>query len=98
MIALRVPRLPMRGLFLALVILFVLLPIIWTGLASLGILPAGESSSPAWNFNPSLEQFQEIGVAEPPFMTELLTGSALAACVTLLTIIAAFTAAYGITH
>jgi len=73
-----------RAVFLGLVISITVLPIFWTILASFNIKPVDASSSAAWLVLPSFDQYLEVGVAEPHFANELVTGTALSAVTTLL--------------
>ena len=87
---------PVRGTFLAVVIVVCLLPLLWTLLASLNIVPNDVTSPPTWSAYPTLDHYAEIGVSEPHFALELLTGAALALATTLLTSIVGFFAAYSL--
>src|SRR5689334_7668368 len=87
-----------RGVFLALVIIGCLLPLFWTLLTSLQIWPEDSFSPPHWVFEPSLEQYLEVGVAEPNFISELLTSVTLALCTAALATGTAFLAAYSISR
>ncbi len=85
-----------RGFLVGFVLLLSLLPIIWTLLASLELLPDNSASPPIWSFPASLERYLEIGVAESRFGLELLTGTVIAAVVTLLATTVAFFAAFAL--
>jgi ABC-type glycerol-3-phosphate transport system permease component len=75
-------------------LLIFLLPVIWTLLASLGILPNDVVSPPTWTGFPSLTAYAEIGVADPGFLGKVLTSFSLAVVATILTIAIAYLAAY----
>ncbi len=90
--------LPKRALFLTFMMVVSLLPILWTGLASLGIKIDSTVSPPAWSGQPSLEQYAEVGVAEPLFSVEVLTSTGLSLSTALLTVAVAFLAAYSLAH
>lgn len=80
-------------------LLFTLIPLVWTALASIGITPDDTSSPPRWALAPSFSEYvDEIGVAEPRFVQELVTSAFVAAAATALTTSAAFLAAYAITR
>jgi multiple sugar transport system permease protein len=85
-----------RGIFLTGVVVICVLPFIWTVLASIQIWPVEFSTPPQWVVEPSLDQYLEVGIAHPQFITELLTSAGLAACTTLLATGLAFFAAYSI--
>ena len=57
-----------------------LLPLAWTGLAAIGVLPDDSMRPPSWTGPPTLDHIADIGVAEPTFWQELAT-STLAAIV-----------------
>ena len=86
-------RIPLLAALLA----AALLPLVWTVLASLGIVPDNAASPPTWSGTPSLGEYTDtIGVAEPRFASELSTSVAVAAFATLLVIACAFLGAYGL--
>jgi multiple sugar transport system permease protein len=85
-----------RGIFLAVVVVICVLPFIWTVLASIQIWPVEVSTPPQWVVEPSLDQYLEVGIAHPEFISELLTSAILAACTTLLATGLAFFSAYSI--
>jgi multiple sugar transport system permease protein len=84
-----------RALLLALAVV-VLLPLGWTLLASLGLVPNNATQPPSWSGSPSLDRFAEVGVAEPEFWQELATSTTSAACAALITIAVSFPAAYAL--
>lgn len=73
-----------------------LLPLLWTALASLGVLPDNSIRPPSWTGPVTFDHFFDIGVAEPGFWEELVTSTASAACATALAIAVAFLAAYSL--
>ena len=86
-------RIPLLAALLA----AALLPLVWTVLASLGMVPDNAASPPTWSGTPSLSEYTDsIGVAEPRFASELATSVAVAAFATLLVIACAFLGAYGL--
>ena len=85
-----------RTLLIAFLIALCLTPLIWTLLASFDLMPVDLYSSFTWDLKPSLEGYREIGVEEPMFLLELLTSAGLSAFTTVLTLIVALLAAYGI--
>ena len=85
-----------RTLFLVGVTAIVLLPLLWTMLASFGVTPNNATSPPGWSLPPSLANYAEVGVAEPTYVQELLTSLLLSILATFLTSAVAFLAAYGL--
>jgi ABC-type glycerol-3-phosphate transport system permease component len=85
-----------RGLLIGLAVVVFTLPPAWTFAASLNILPDDNASPPAWTWPPSVENYLEIGVAEPGFVQELTTSISVSVTSTLLTIIVSFLAAYSL--
>src|SRR4029079_1004270 len=77
-------------------LLLFLLPIVWTLLASFGIMPNNVVSPPTWTGFPSLKYYAEIGVADPGFSGKVLTSFSLAAVATVLTIAIGYLAAYAL--
>src|SRR2546426_390228 len=83
-----------RGSVLVLALVFFLLPLAWTILASLGVLPDNNTHPPSWRGPITFDHFSEVGVAEPGFWEELATSTVSAAFATTLAIASAFLAAY----
>jgi ABC-type glycerol-3-phosphate transport system permease component len=73
-----------------------LLPLVWTALASIGVLPDNSTTPPSWKGPLTLGHFSEIGIAEPTFWQELATSTASAACAAALTVSVSFLGAYGL--
>jgi ABC-type glycerol-3-phosphate transport system permease component len=86
----------LRGAVLAGVTAIFLMPLAWTLLASLQLLPDDIVSPPRWTWPPSLESYAEVGVSEPAFYQELATSAGLSAGATLLAVAVAFPAAYSL--
>ncbi len=89
-------RMGARILLLIVAVLVFILPLAWTVLASFNIWPDNMASSPTWTWRPSVENYAEIGVAEPGFSRTLMTSTSLSAVAALLTITVAFLAAYSL--
>jgi ABC-type glycerol-3-phosphate transport system permease component len=85
-----------RTLFLAAITLVLLVPLLWTLLASFGVTPDNGTSPPQWSLPPSLAHYAEVGVAEPTYLQDLVTSLLISALATLLTSAVAFLAAYGL--
>ena len=86
----------LRGALLGVTLLAFLLPLLWTALASLGVLPDNSSRPPSWRGSASLDHFAEVGIAEPAFWQELVTSVLTAACAAAIAVGAGFLAAYGL--
>ncbi len=83
-----------RGSVLLLALAAFLLPLAWTLLASLGVVPDNNKRPPSWTGSITFDHFSEVGVAEPGFWEELATSTVSAAFATTLAIACAFLAAY----
>jgi multiple sugar transport system permease protein len=73
-----------------------LLPLAWTALASVGVLPENSSRPPSWRGHATLDHFLEIGVAEPAFWQELATSTFAALVAACLTVAVSFPAAFAL--
>ncbi len=73
-----------------------LLPLIWTLLASFGLHLGASGSRLIWVGGPTWAHFLEIGAARLAFIPRLATSTALGALTTLLTMLVALPAAYGL--
>jgi multiple sugar transport system permease protein len=85
-----------RFLFLAFAMLCVLLPLGWTLLASLGVLPNNDVSPPVWSWPIRLDSYQEIRIEQTHFWEELVVSTLLSALTTLIVVVVSFLAAYGL--
>jgi multiple sugar transport system permease protein len=74
-----------------------LTPLAWTALASLRVVPRG-TYPPSLTWPPSLEHFGEVGVAEPHFWQELATSTGVSIAATVLTVVVALLAGYGLSR
>jgi len=93
------PRSFQRALFLVVALALCLLPVLWTLLASFGIMPENVSTNPTlWVLRPTLESYHEIGVQDPRFMLKLLTSVAIAALTTAFTLSISVPAAFAISR
>ena len=86
----------LRGVLVAATLLAFLLPLLWTALASLGVLPDNSSRPPSWRGSASLDHFAEVGIAEPAFWQELVTSVLTAGCAAAIAVGAGFLAACGL--
>jgi len=73
-----------------------LLPLAWTGLAAIGVLPDDSTRPPSWTGPPTLDHIAEIGVAEPAFWQELATSSLAAILAACLAVAVALPAAFAL--
>ena len=73
-----------------------LLPLAWTGLAAIGVLPDDSMRPPSWTGPPTLDHIIDIGVAEPTFWQELATSTLAAILAACLTVAVAFPAAFAL--
>jgi multiple sugar transport system permease protein len=76
------------------VVLSILLPLLWTLLASLGVQVTNSVSPPTWTLPPSLDSYFEIQGEQTFFWQELLTTILLSGLTTLLVIFVSFLTAY----
>ena len=86
------------NLFLLVLLLFCIVPLVWTVLASFGIFPNNNILPPTWRVVPKADNYVEVGVSDPGFLPSVLNSLALSACTTGLTIIAAYLAVYALTR
>jgi len=73
-----------------------LLPLAWTGLAAIGVLPDDSTRPPSWTGPPTLDHIAEIGVAEPAFWQELATSTLAAILAACLAVAVALPAAFAL--
>jgi ABC-type glycerol-3-phosphate transport system permease component len=78
-----------RGGAIAVILALFLLPLAWTALASFGLSPNVNLSPPSWP-PPTLDNYAEVGVAEPGFAGELETSALIATGATILATASAF--------
>ncbi len=91
-------NLSLENLFLALLLLFCLVPLAWTLLASFDIIPNNNIRPPVWWVVPTFNNYLDVGVTNPSFFPSVLSSLALSTCTTLLTITVAFLAVYALVH
>jgi multiple sugar transport system permease protein len=73
-----------------------LLPLAWTGLAAVGVLPDDSTRPPSWTWPPTLDHITEIGIAEPTFWQELATSTLAAILAACLAVAVALPAAFAL--
>jgi multiple sugar transport system permease protein len=86
-----------QKVILLLALVAFLTPLAWTALASLRVVPRG-TYPPSLTWPPSLEHFGEVGVAEPHFWQELATSTGVSIAATVLTVVVALLAGYGLSR
>jgi len=91
-----VPVRAVRIIAIAAVTVAFLVPLGWTGLAAVGVLPDDSTWPPSWTGPPTLDHIAQIGVAEPTFWQELATSTLAAMVASCLTVAVAFPAAFGL--
>ena len=82
--------------FRAAALVVVLVPLVWTALAAIGIQPNNNTSPPAWTVRPTLDHLAEVSVVEPAFWQELATSVGVSAVAAVLAAAISFLAAYGL--
>jgi multiple sugar transport system permease protein len=87
---------PLRAILIGAALIAFLLPLMWTALASFGLLPDNSGHPPRWRGSLTLDHFSEIGIAEPAFWQELATSTLSAACAAALAVVVSFLAAYSL--
>ena len=92
----RRPRDAARSIFLAVVLLVVLVPLVWTALAALGIQPNNDTRPPSWSISPTVDHLAEVSVVEPAFWQELATSVGVSAIAAVLAAAISFLGAYGL--
>lgn len=85
-----------RSVLLAIALLIVLVPVIWTALAAIGIQPDNDTSPPSWVVRPTLDHLAQVSVVEPAFWQELATSVGVSASAALVAAAVSFVAAYGL--
>jgi ABC-type glycerol-3-phosphate transport system permease component len=86
-----------RGLLIGFALVVFLLPLLWTTLASVGITPRTGSYPPAWS-SPYLDGYEEVGVAERGFWSELATSALTSSASTVITIVVGLLASFSLVH
>lgn len=86
----------MRALGIGLALLTWTLPLAWTALASLGIVPDNSQSPPSWRLSPTVEAYATIAAVERDLAQQVVVSTGLAVVVTLLALSVGLPAAYGL--
>ena len=85
-----------RAIVLGVGLCLLLLPLIWTALAAIGIEPNNSLRPPGWTAAFTLNNFTETGVAEPAFWQEVWTSSTSAVIAAVIATSTGFLAAYAL--
>lgn len=85
-----------RRLLITAVLLSIILPLIWTVLASLKVQVNNAVTPPVWSLPPTLDSYIEIRSEQTYFWQELATSVLLSGTVALLTVTVSFLAAYAL--
>jgi ABC-type glycerol-3-phosphate transport system permease component len=85
-----------RRAFIGVAIVVVLVPLLWTALAAIGIEPNNNTLPPSWVVAPSFDHLAEVSVVEPAFWQELITSVGVSVGAALLATAMSFLAAYGL--
>src|SRR2546425_8681652 len=85
-----------RWVLLGVVVFALIVPLIWTLLASFEIKPEANGWPPGWTLPPSAESYAEVMTQVPGFPRVYATSLIVSIAATLLTIGAAFLAAYSL--
>ncbi len=88
----------LRTSILALAVLVILVPLLWTLIAAFGVTPNDTNLPPNWDWPPTFNDFLYIGVSEPGFVHEMVTGLSISLTATALTLAVSFLAAYSLAH
>jgi ABC-type glycerol-3-phosphate transport system permease component len=89
-------RAAIRAVLLGVALVVVLLPLVWTALAAIGIEPNNNASPPSWVGGLSLEHLADVTAVEPAFWQELATSLGVSGAAALWATTLSFLAAYGI--
>ncbi len=85
-----------RGVVLAVGLIVVFVPLLWTASAAFGILPNNHSSPPSWTVAPTLDHLADVSVVEQAFWQELATSFGVSAVAAILAAAVSFLAAFGL--
>ncbi len=86
----------LRTVVIVVAVIACLLPLVWTLLASFGIQADASRTPPTFRGSPDLTHYLEIGVTQLQYVPKLVTSILLAVLTTLMTVLIAFPAAYGL--
>ncbi len=86
----------LRTVVIVVAVIACLLPIIWTLLASFGVRPDASRAPLTFIGSPNLTHYLEIGVTQLQYVPKLVTSILLGLLTTLMTVLVAFSAAYGL--
>src|SRR4051812_39067724 len=87
-----------RILFLSVLLVVFILPLMWTGAASLNVQPDDSQTPPIWSWPPSLQNYFEVHAMQTYFWQELFTSIFISALVMALACTISFFAAYALAN
>jgi multiple sugar transport system permease protein len=85
-----------RAVLLGVAAVVVLLPLLWTALAAIGIRPNNNTSPPSWVGVPTLDHLADVNAVEPAFWQEVATSVGVSALAALVAAALSFPAAFAI--
>ncbi len=85
-----------QNILIVLAVVFSLLPLVWTLLASIGIWVNNNTTPPSWHGSPSFEPFAGAVLAKSGFITSILNSFGIAALTALIATFTASLAAYAL--
>ncbi|MDZ4764706.1 MAG: carbohydrate ABC transporter permease [Chloroflexota bacterium] len=88
----------LRGLVIGTAVTFALIPLLWTLLASLGVVADSSTTPPVWQLPPTLDFYGEIRTEQTFFWDEFAVSFALSAAISAVTLGAAAPAAYALSR
>ncbi|MDQ6671560.1 MAG: carbohydrate ABC transporter permease [Chloroflexota bacterium] len=89
-------RQQLRALAIGLALLMWTLPLAWTALASLGIVPDNSQSPPTWSRSPTIGAYAAIAAVDRDLAHQVVASAGLAVVVTLLALTVGLPASYGL--
>lgn len=82
--------------FVAIALIVVAVPLLWTALAAIGIQPNNDTSPPSWIVRPTLDHLADISSVEPDFWQEIATSVGVSATAAFLATALSLPAAFGL--
>lgn len=86
----------LRLAFVAIALIVVAVPLLWTALAAIGIQPNNDTSPPSWIVRPTLDHLADISSVEPDFWQEIATSVGVSATAAFLATALSLPAAFGL--
>jgi multiple sugar transport system permease protein len=85
-----------RGMAIGLTLVVWTMPLVWTALASLGIMPDNSHAPPRWRWSPTGDGYVGIATVDRDLAIEVVMSAGLAAAATLLALSVGLPGAYGL--